>query len=352
MWSNLPFDLLAYIFSYLSPDSFARAKAACRNWHTCANTTAAPPRMRHPAWFIAWPTRHRGLSCYAHNPINNTWHTLSLDFMPVPIRPIAAIGGLVLLKFTNTTALHLAVCNPFTRQFRRLPPLNLARTNPAVGVVEVNSSYHQVYVAGGMSEVPGGGAIYQPTVEMYDSHEETWEIMSSMPVEFAVRLTVWTPTESVCSKGMLYWITSARAYSVIGFQIGTNNWTEFSVPMADRLEFAALVPRNGNLALVGGTNGGNVCIWELGEDDKWWIVEEVPSELGSRYSDWGSTKCVGMNGAVCLYRDVGSGMIVWREILDKGLWEWQWIEGCCSIRGKQIQNLPIKGLLLHPNLAN
>lgn len=202
-----------------------------------------------------------------------------------------------------------------------------------------------------MSEAPGGGAIYQPTVEMYDSRQETWEIISSMPVEFAVRLTVWTPNESVYSKGMLYWITSARAYSIMGFQIGTKKWTELSVPMADRLEFAALVPRNGNLALVGGTNGGNVCTWELGDEDIWGIVEKAPSELGSRFPDWCTAKCVGINCAVCLYRDVGSGMIVWREILNKGRWEWRWVEGCCST-GKQIQNFLIKGLFLHPNLFN
>lgn len=87
-----------------------------------------------------------------------------------------------------------------------------------------------------MSEAASGGAAYQASVEMYESSSGEWEIIGAMPVEFAVRLTVWTPKESVYSRGVLYWMTSARAYSVIGFDISNNRWRELSVPMADRLE--------------------------------------------------------------------------------------------------------------------
>lgn len=240
--------------------------------------------------------------------------------------------------------------------------LNVTRTNPAVGVMELGSGHQfgelnfRAYVAGGMSDAPGGGALDEPKVEMYDSRCDTWKVIGSMPVEFAVRLTVWTPNESVYSNGVLYWMTSARAYSVMGFEIATNNWRELSVPVADRLEFAALVQRNGKLTLLGGKCGGDACIWELGEGDVWCVIEKVPFELGMRFLGgkgcWDGTKCVGNNGIVCLYKDLGSGMLVWREVADKGRWEWFWIDGCCSIRGQQLQNFQIKGLLLHPNLAH
>ncbi|CAK9164850.1 unnamed protein product [Ilex paraguariensis] len=359
MWSNLPFDLLAYIFSFLSPDSLACARSANRHWHTCAKYSTETQR-HHPSWFIALPTRHRGLSCYAHNPVDNNWHHLSLDFIPDTTRPIASIRGLVLFRATSTSALQLAICNPFTRQFRHLPMLKVPRTNPAVAVVESDPTHHvpvhnfKVYVAGGMSEAPAGGASYEPTLEMYDSQHDTWRVIESMPVEFAVRLTVWTPNESVYANGVIYWITSARAYSIMGFYIGSNRWRELSVPMANKLEFATLVPRNGNLTLVGGTCDGEARIWELDEDDIWCLIEKVPFELGMRLlgekRSWGSTKCVGIDGAVCLYRDLGSGMVFWRDV-DKGKWEWFWVDGC-SIRGKKLQTFPIKGVLLHPNLAS
>lgn len=169
-------------------------------------------------------------------------------------------------------------------------------------------------------------------------------------MEFAVRLTVWSPNEGVYSKGVLYWMTSARAYSVMGFNISSYTWRELGVPMAERLEFAALVVRKGKLAVVGGECGGDGRVWELGEDDLWELVGVVPVELGVRLLgekvNWGSVKCVGIEGGVCLYKDFGSGFIIWRE------GGWEWIEGCSEIRGREIRNFPVRGLLLQPNLAH
>ncbi|EEF44763.1 protein UNUSUAL FLORAL ORGANS [Ricinus communis] len=361
MWSSLPFDLLANIFSFLSPDSLARARSACRHWHTCVDAyplSLAPSMLHHhPPWFVALPTRNREPCCYVHNPVTKRWHMLSLEFLSDPFRPITCISGLILLKATKSTILSLAMCNPFTRQFRHLPLLNIARTNPAVGVVILNSSQHfRVYVAGGMSEASRGGATYEPTLEMYDSRHNTWKIAGSMPVEFAVRLTVWSPNESVYSNGILYWITSARAFSMMAFEIESNKWQEVSVPMADRLEFATLVQRSGRLTLVGSTGGGEAFVWKLNKGDIWCLIEKVPVELGVKLlrgkASWGSIKCVGGEGAICLYRDLGSGMLVWREVREKGKWEWLWVEGCCSINGKQVENISVRGLLIHPNLAS
>lgn len=360
MWNNLPSDLLAHIFSFLPPDSLACAKSACRYWHQCLASFDLPEsRRRHPAWFVALPNRNRGLVCYAHSPVHSHRYMLQLDFIPTQIRPVSPIGGLILLRPTTTAALQLALCNPFTRQFRYLPMLSVPRTNPAVGAMEllIPGQFHfRVYVVGGMSDASSGGASYEPTMEMYDSRSDTWVIIGPVPVEYAVRLTVWTPNESVYCNGVLYWMTSARAYSVMGFEVDTSKWRELSVPIADRLEFAALVQRNGTLTLLGGKCGGDAYVWELGEGDVWCMIEKVPFELGMRFLGgkgcWDNTKCVGTDGIVCLYKHLGSGMIVWREVINNGKWEWFWIDGCCSIRGQQLQNFQIKGLLIHPNLAH
>lgn len=378
MWSSLPSDLLTNIFSFLSADSFACAKSTCRHWQACACTTAdynhyphgltkSPFLLHnfHPPWFIALPLHNHGLCCYALNPINNNWYVLPLDFLPDPVRPVGPLESLLLLRPSNSTFLRLGVCNPFTRQYKPFPMLNIRRTNPAVGVVHLSTlSFSRnsflnsrVYVAGGMSEASRGGATYEPTLEMYDPQLDMWRIMGSMPMEFAVRLTVWTPKESVYCDGVLYWMTSARAYSLMGYEIGSNRWRELSVPMADELEFAVLVSRNGSLTLVGGGACAlGVCIWELGDGDVWVLVEKVPSELEMRFlgerGSWGSTKCVGSDGAIYLYRDLWSGMVVWREVGDGNKWAWFWVEGCFSIRGKKVRNLQIKGVLIHPNLVS
>lgn len=364
MWSSLPFDLLANIFSFLSPDSLARARSACKHWHECVDTrllnTDPILSQYHPSWFIALPSRAHKL-CFAHNPILDNWHKLSLEFLPDLVKPITPVGSLLLLR-SISSFLQLIICNPFTSQFRYLPRPNIIRTNPAVGVVIQNTSHDsqfpdfKVYVAGGMSEAPQGGTTYESKLEMYDSRNDSWKIVGSLPVEFAVRLTVWTHNEGVYSNGVLYWITSARAFSVMGFEIDSNNCRELQVPMADRLEFAALTCRNGRLALVGGVCGEEACVWEYGEGDMWVLVEKVPNELGIKLvggsnGSWINTKCVGNNEVMCLYKELGTGMLVWRERKEKKKWEWVWIHGCSSIRSKRVHNLPIKGLLLQPSLA-
>lgn len=175
-----------------------------------------------------------------------------------------------------------------------------------------------------------------------------------MPLEFAVRLTVWTPNESVYSGGVLYWMTSARAYSVMGFRPAGRTWREVKAPMAAWLECAALVRREGRLALFGGTCGGEGYVWELGAGDAWVLVGAVPPELGRRFlggqMKWATTKCVGSDGALYLYRDLGCGMLVWKEMSLGGNWEWFWVEGCCEVRGIGIPEVPIRGVLLYPSL--
>ncbi|XP_010254355.1 PREDICTED: F-box/kelch-repeat protein At3g61590-like [Nelumbo nucifera] len=368
MWNNLPLDLLARVFSFLSPDSLARATAACKHWRACARTFSSytvsveTDCCCHPPWFLAMHTRnHRGFSFYVHNPSFDRWHLLPLDFLPDPIRPVAPIGSLLLYRPAVSSPLQLGLCNLFTRHYRVLPSLTTPRTNPAVGVVGVDKtrddaspSSFRVYVAGGMSTTPRRGTTYEATLEMYDSRVDKWQSLGWMPIEFAVRLTVWTPNESVYSDGVLYWMTSARAYSVMGFQVSTGLWKEVKVPKADQLEFASLVRRKGRLALVGGDCMGEACIWELGVGDQWMLLEMVPVELGMRFlggkRNWCSTKCVGIDEAVYLYRDLGSEMLVWREVAVKGRWEWDWIEGCGSIRGEEVPKFPIKGMLLQPSL--
>uniref|UniRef100_A0A803P027 Uncharacterized protein n=1 Tax=Cannabis sativa TaxID=3483 RepID=A0A803P027_CANSA len=185
---------------------------------------------------MALPNRSNTQFCYAHNPISKNWYSIPIDFLPG-----VGVGGVKPLGF-------------------------------------------KVYVAGGMSDSPTSGcSAYESTLEMYDSHYDTWQIVGSLPMEFAVRLTVWTPNDNVYCNGVMYWITSARAYSLMGFDISSNTWRELRVPMASELEFASIVLRNEKLTLVGGTCGDCASVWELGQGDTWVLVGKVPFELKKKF---------------------------------------------------------------------
>ncbi|KAK7389524.1 hypothetical protein VNO78_24646 [Psophocarpus tetragonolobus] len=203
-----------------------RAKSVCRKWHTCFKAYPIASRQTTSSWFLALPIRNQRPYCYVHNPVKQEWHQLSL---PIPsIRPFGPIGSLILLRLTNSTTLELSLR--------------------------------------GWWHVRGRHVLNQRG----DVRHHTRQVVGSTPVEFAV----WTPHENVCINETLYWVTSARAYSVMGFYVSKNRWLELGVPMAETLEFATLVPRNGTLALVSGTSAGTACIWELNEGDNWCLVDK------------------------------------------------------------------------------
>ncbi|GKF37366.1 unusual floral organs-like protein, partial [Tanacetum coccineum] len=133
MWDNRPSDVLANVFSYLTPCSLARAMVACHHRHDCGRETRQICRHRQP-WFIALPRQ----LCFFHDPIQRSWHLLNLEHVPSMTRHVSTIGGqgLILFKSTGGVPIRLSVCNPFTGQFGHLPHLQKSRTNPAVGVRE------------------------------------------------------------------------------------------------------------------------------------------------------------------------------------------------------------------------
>ncbi|KAE8076782.1 hypothetical protein FH972_015409 [Carpinus fangiana] len=88
-------------------------------WHKFAkaflfSTTSLVVSWHGPPWFVAMPMRSHGrgrLCCYAHNPIPDNWHALSLDFLPHPVRLVGPIGSLILVRPTNSTFLQLVICS-------------------------------------------------------------------------------------------------------------------------------------------------------------------------------------------------------------------------------------------------
>lgn len=199
----------------------------------------------------------------------------------------------------------------------------------------------RIFVAGGSS-----GAAYEESVEVYDSSANEWSNAGPMPAEFAVRLTVWTPNECVYASAnrVLYWMTSARAYSVVGFDVESGGWREVKVPLADRLDYAALVGRaDGRVGLVGGAENGEGFVWELRGGDEWSVVGVVAMRL----KGGGGIKCVGDVEVVYLFRDLGCEILVGNE--RNGCIEWSLIEGvCCG----SMPRTSVKAVLVRPSLSH
>lgn len=365
MWSSLPTELLTFIFSFLPPDTLARARAVCQQWNFCAqqhhllllSSTSHPHHLHHPPWLLAMPAQNCRHFCYAYNPCLRRWYNISLGFIPNALRlAVAAVGdGLLLVKPSLSIPSPLALCNPFTQHYMLLPPFLCKRCNPSIGVVSTPAGGYRIYVAGGSSNCTA----YVSTMEMFDSEVGTWQITGKMPEKYAARMILWSTSGSVHHNGVLYWITSAKVYNVIGVDVGAQSpvWFEVGVPCADQLEFATLVVTRGGkgLGLVGGLAGGEVCLWELEGRDTWVLVDNLPGEavtrLLGREGKLGSVKCVGGGGLVYLFKDFRCGMLVWKAQIGSCRRDWYWVKRCLSGGDGSLPSFPVKGVVLWPSLS-
>ncbi|KAK1306670.1 hypothetical protein QJS10_CPA10g00396 [Acorus calamus] len=205
--------------------------SACKHWHTCAVSRPPRPGHRHPPWFLSMHVRSPARSCRAYNPSVDRWLSIPLDFTARPVR-------LILCKFGSGPLARLALCNPFTRQFDELPDSVCSRRNPAFAIVMGVDEKLEVYVAGGIPEPNSprmGQVLIEPTMEMYSQRAGGWRVIGSIPGHFATLLTVWTFGEGVHVGGTVYWVTSARAYTIVAYEIGPRAWREVKVPEAERL---------------------------------------------------------------------------------------------------------------------
>ncbi|GJS36992.1 unusual floral organs-like protein [Tanacetum coccineum] len=225
MWDNLPSDVLANVFSYLTPCSLARAMVVLPVTDELWRETRANLRHRQ-AMFIALPTRSNSKQL-----VIDLCRLLEdrFDIVLSPPEGVLLCCQFVIRLLVNLVTFH--ICK------------NQGDLSAWWGVREDFTNHFKLYVAGEMSEAANGGAAsYEPTLEVFNSKSNKWTVMGSMPVEFAVRVTVWTPNESVYANRVLYWMTSARAYSIMGYEMDREKLKELGVPMGDTLEFATLVP--------------------------------------------------------------------------------------------------------------
>lgn len=367
LWIHMPQDLLGQILSRTSIDNVIRSSSVCKEWESYIRSGAFIKLWKSawpyqgPPWLFAVSKYNCRDCCCAYNPIANRWYSIPLCFLPPSIRfPVAAIGQQLLIKGSSTGSHHLAVCNPIAKKWRLLPALHRPRLNPCICGIESKfgptdkygcDSSFQVIVAGGSSQ---NGNSYEPTIEIYDSCADSWHVIGEVPCEYAVRLAVWTPNDTVYCNGVIYFLTSARPYSIIAFDLVKGTWSEVMVPRPQQLMCSFLIKRRGRLTLVGGLGSPKKCkclnIWEL-QGDGWPEIETMPGEVFNRFfgekADF-DYKCAGSGDCLYFFRDYHTEILVC-ELFENQRANWRWIS-CFSFVGSKFPRFSFRGMLIQPGL--
>lgn len=177
--SVLPDDITERILSFLPVGGMLRASSVCRRWHRIVRSrrflwAAGPPQK---PWYFMF-TSNEDASGYAYDPALRKWYRLDLPCVEKSSWLASSSCGLVCFM-DNDTASLVFVCNPITRDWRRIPEPPGARapdySTLAVSVDRESPHRYTVAVAKTrQAPAPADSLQWGFSIHTYDSETGSW----------------------------------------------------------------------------------------------------------------------------------------------------------------------------------
>lgn len=369
VWSKVPDDIAASIFSRLTVYDIIRAACACRRFRSltashkflCCLSDSPRPNLL----LLAAPLHLLG-SEWAYDPTLDAWIKLSLAFLQPSLPdfsyPVASSGGLLCFG----SGRDFVVCNPITKSWRKLPKVPLV-----VDMVENGQSFRMSF----------GEDFEQAFGLKWDSITGTYEFVminhptsgwgSSKMISYSSSLLQWRGQPALvtaepcklqsinivsCNSGF-YSLWKKGSSLVVYFSSSSSEgiWNEIEAPdCSSTLLNAHLMDRHGSLYMVGGVGSiwlrddmwerpTSIRIWKLDLQSKHWMeVTRMPSPVlhdFHQYIDFDQLKCCGKDDVIYL-KSPSSGVLMY----DFTMSAWKWLKDLDI-------DMDLGGLILEPSLS-
>eukprot|EP00249_Psilotum_nudum_P023345 c28840_g1_i1 orf=767-1825(-) len=320
VWSGLPEHLLPRILSYLPTESALRFRCVCKSWKKimdspqfldlCSKHACCTP------WLLMFKQQESRV-CRVYDSFQNKWHTLSLGFLPRGVKDVAAAsGGLLCFRFDISAT--LAVCNPLTKVWKQLPPMQFIQTSFAVGmVVDRNLRGYKVVVVGSHWDC------FDMKTEIYDSRTNSWKRTGDLPPRTDLR------REFAYCDGVLYFSTSEPDV-VLAYSMEQEIWRKLQATLPVSLTWSRLVATQGLVFLVGGVGTQGISrslgVWQLQKDRMQWLsVQKIPEIICRKflaicYHTYEHICCVGHEDYICLFCSTSPKVLVYK--ISRHTWHW------------------------------
>ncbi|CAN4078485.1 unnamed protein product [Withania somnifera] len=305
IWSRLPHRLIDRIIAFLPPPAFFRARAVCKRFYGLLYSShflelylqVSP--QRH--WFIFFKQKipknniYKNISTnagssvegYLFDPDNLSWYRLSFALIPQGFSPVSSSGGLICFVSDEPGSKSIILCNPLVGSIIPLPPTLRPRLFPSVGLTITNSSI-DLSVAG--DDLISPYAVKNLTTESFhidgNGFYSIWGTTSSLP-----RLCSFESGKMVHVQGRFYCMNFSP-FSVLSYDIGTNNWCKIQAPMRRFLRSPSLVEGNGRLVLVAAVEKSKLNVprslrlWALQDCGTMWVeIERMPQQLYVQFAE-------------------------------------------------------------------
>ncbi|KAG6551023.1 hypothetical protein Mapa_007256 [Marchantia paleacea] len=332
VWSGLPADLLGRIMQFLPAASLLQQRTVSKSVYQITSSPQFLEQYRNQSTGVnkPWLLLFQAGTCNAVSAYDSSlekWHRLPLDFLPVQVYGLASAGGLLLCKGEVKGIQLLYICNPVTRTWRELPPMQKKRWVPVVGLVNVQEDPNDVdldafkVMVAGDDVLADGYNVQDLTSEVYDSRTDSWKMTGCIPEDSDLDLGF-----PHCN-GSLYSVTYGP-YGVLSYNLKTGLWSKVQAAMPEGLMTPSVVECNGRLFLVGGVGLKpaihSIKIWMLDESaENWEEVARMPPDTFDQFFDKSSDRyfnSVGRGSFICLM--IYESPEVVRFDMELNTWTW------------------------------
>ncbi|KAG5623037.1 hypothetical protein H5410_008255 [Solanum commersonii] len=353
IWSRLPHRLIDRIIAFLPPPAFFRARVVCKRFYGLIYSThflelylqVSPKRN----WFIFFKQKvprnniyknmmnssstNSGICSvegYLFDPDNLTWYRLSFALIPQGFSPVSSSGGLICFVSDEAGSKNILLCNPLAGSIIPLPPTLRPRLYPSIGLTITNTSI-DLAVAG--DDLISPYAVKNLTTESFhidgNGFYSIWGTTSSLP-----RLCSFESGKMVHVQGRFYCMNFSP-FSVLSYDIGTNNWCKIQAPMRRFLRSPSLVEGNGKVVLVAAVEKSKLNVprslrlWALQDCGTMWLeIERMPQQLYVQFAEAENGQgfnCVGHGEYVVIMIKNNSDKALLFDFCKK---RWIWIPPC------------------------
>uniref|UniRef100_A0A2C9UR34 F-box domain-containing protein n=1 Tax=Manihot esculenta TaxID=3983 RepID=A0A2C9UR34_MANES len=378
IWGKLPQRLLDRVIAFLPPPAFFRARCVCRRWYALLFSNSflelyiqLSPRHH---WFLFF--KHKSLKSYIYrnncssgngqsrtnfegylfDPNDIAWYRISFALVPPGFSPAASSGGLICWVSDEAGTKNLVLCNPLVGSLSQLPPTLRPRLFPSIGLT-VGPSSIDVAVAG--DDLISPFAVKNLSTECFHidagGFYSLWGTTSSLP-----RLCSLESGQMIYA-GDQFYCMNYSPFSVLAYDVATNNWRNIQAPMRRFLRSPSLVESTGKLILVAAVEKSKLNVpkslrlWGLQSCGTTWVeIERMPQQLYIQFSELEAGRgfnCVG-HGEFIAIMIRGSDKSLLFDICRK---RWQWIPPCPYVYGGGVSigddSGELHGFAYQPRLA-
>ncbi|CAN4083689.1 unnamed protein product [Withania somnifera] len=287
IWSRLPHRLVDRIIAFLPPPAFFRSRAVCKRFYGLLYSSHFLELYLQVSLQKHCANAGSSVEGYLFDPDNLSWYRLSFALIPQGFSPVSSSGGLICFVSDEAGSKNILLCNPLVGSIIPLPPTLRPRLFPSIGLTITNSSI-DLAVAG--DDLISPYAVKNLTTESFhidgNGFYSIWGTTSSLP-----RLCSFESGKMVHVQGRFYCMNFSP-FSVLSYDIGTNNWSKIQAPLRRFLRSPSLVEGNGKLVLVAAVEKSKLNVprslrlWALQDCGTMWVeIERMPQQLYVQFSE-------------------------------------------------------------------